>query len=132
MSAKGSKLDRKADAVIAALLTEPTHAAAAKAAGVSEATLQRWLKLPEFQLRYKAARRELVEGTLAKLQGAGAEAVDVLRACLTSERPGDRIRAATAVLDQLLRYRDGVDHEDRIARLEAQLGGPDPAPPGVR
>jgi hypothetical protein len=40
-----SKLTRKQEALIAALLTEPTHAAAAAKAGVSEATLHRWLHL---------------------------------------------------------------------------------------
>jgi len=39
------KLGRKQETVIAALLTEPTHAAAAAKAGVSEATLHRWLHL---------------------------------------------------------------------------------------
>jgi hypothetical protein len=36
-----TKLDRKQEALIAALLTEPTHAAAAARTGVGEATLHR-------------------------------------------------------------------------------------------
>ncbi len=41
MKGHGQKLTRKQEALIAALLTEPTHAAAAARAGVSEATLHR-------------------------------------------------------------------------------------------
>ncbi len=41
MSAGRTKLNRKQEAAIAALLTEPTQAAAAAKAGVGAATLQR-------------------------------------------------------------------------------------------
>ena len=43
----GQKFTRKNEILIAALLTEPTHAAAAAKAGVSPATLYRWLNVPE-------------------------------------------------------------------------------------
>ena len=42
----GCKINRKRELAIAALLTERTHAVAAARAGISEATLQRWLKYP--------------------------------------------------------------------------------------
>jgi hypothetical protein len=45
----GGKLTGKQEAVITVLLTEPTHVSGAARAGVSEATRQRWLRLPEFQ-----------------------------------------------------------------------------------
>ena len=48
MSAGRSKEPRKREQAIAALLAEPTHAAAAAKAGIAEATLQRWLKRPGF------------------------------------------------------------------------------------
>lgn len=49
MSGHGEKLSRKQEALVAALLIEPTHAAAALKAGISEATLHRWLRLPGFR-----------------------------------------------------------------------------------
>jgi len=60
------KLGRKQEALIASLLTEATHAAAAAQAGVSEATVQRWLHLPEFQTAYRQARRQLVECAISQ------------------------------------------------------------------
>lgn len=43
-----TKSNDKGDAIIAALLTERTHAAVAEKAGVSEATIHRWLRQPSF------------------------------------------------------------------------------------
>jgi hypothetical protein len=50
------KLTRRQEALILALLSEPTHAAAAAKARVSEATLRRWLHLPAFRAAYRWAR----------------------------------------------------------------------------
>ncbi len=44
----GQKLMAKQEALIAALLTERTYSAAATKAGISEATLYRWLNRPAF------------------------------------------------------------------------------------
>ena len=43
------KLNRRQEAALVALLAEPTYTAAAARARVSEKTLRRWLKRPEFQ-----------------------------------------------------------------------------------
>jgi hypothetical protein len=94
------KLDRKQEALIAALLTEPTHAAAAANAGVSEATVQRWLRLPGFTAAYRQARRELVEAAVGRVQAATGQAVDTLLAVAKDgAKDGDRVRAAVALLD---------------------------------
>ena len=104
------KLGRKQEALIAALLTEPTHAAAATKAGVSEATLQRWLRLPEFQAAYRQSRRELVEGAVGRLQAATGQAVDTLLAVAKNgAKDGDRVRAAVALLDHAFRALTDAD-----------------------
>jgi len=41
---------------------------AAKQAGTSGGTLDNWFKVPEFQARYRAARRQSVENVIAILQ----------------------------------------------------------------
>jgi hypothetical protein len=103
MKGHGQKLTRKQEALIAALLSEPTHAAAATKAGVSEATLYRWLRLPEFQARYRQTRRELVEGAVGRIQAATGQAVDTLLAVARDgKKDGDRVRAAVALLDHAL------------------------------
>src|SRR5262245_39309867 len=103
MSVSG-KLGRKQESLVAALLTEPTQAAAAAKAGVSEATVQRWLRLPEFRVAYRQARRELVEGAVGRIQAATGQAVDTLVAVAKDgKKDGDRVRAAVALLDHAFR-----------------------------
>jgi hypothetical protein len=52
----------------AALLTQRNLDEAAKAVGMSQRTLMRWLKLPEFQAAYREARRAAYSQAVAKLQ----------------------------------------------------------------
>ena len=78
-----SKLSRKQEKLIADLLTEPTHAAAAARAGVSEATLHRWLHTPWFQAAYRRARRGVVETAIGRLQWATATVFSRGRSYLT-------------------------------------------------
>ncbi len=122
MSAR-TKIDRKAEAVIAALLTESSHAAAAKKAGVSEATLQRWLRQAAFQSAYRAARRALVESAVSRLQQAADEAVQTLRRNLSCGNPAAEVRAAVAVLAQTFQGLALSDMADEIESLKTQLGG---------
>ena len=118
MKGHGQKLTRKQEALIAALLTEPTHAAAAAKAGVGEATLHRWLHLPAFRAAYRQARRELVEGAVGRIQAATGQAVDTLLAVAKDgAKDGDRVRAAVALLDHAFRGLTDADalHGDREA-----------------
>jgi hypothetical protein len=100
----GQKLTSKQEALIAALLTEPTYAAAAAKAGVGETTLYRWLHLREFRAAYRQARRELVEGAIGRIQAGTGQAVQALLdvAC-HGRRDSDRVRAAGTLLDHALR-----------------------------
>lgn len=53
----GTKIGRKQEDAIAALLTQPTLAEAARQTGVGEKTLRRWQQDPSFQSAYREARR---------------------------------------------------------------------------
>jgi hypothetical protein len=119
MKGHGQKLTGKQEPLIAALLTEPTHAAAAAKAGVSEATLHRWLRLPAFRAAYRQARRELVEGAVGRIQAAAGQAVDTLLAVARGgAKDRDRVRAAVALLDHALRGFDPAapEADDRVGR----------------
>jgi hypothetical protein len=118
------KLGRKQEALIASLPTEATHAAAAAKAGVSEATVQRWLHLPGFQAAYRKARRELVEAAVGRVQAATGHAVDTLLAVAKNgAKDSDRVRAAVALLDYGFRGLADADtlHGDRDAGVASTM-----------
>ena len=100
----GQKLTSKQEAVIAALLTEASYTAAANKAGVSPATVYRWMRMPGFRAAYRQARRELVESAVGRMQAATGQAIDVLlNVARQGRRDGDRVRAAVALLDRAFR-----------------------------
>lgn len=112
MRGHGQKLTRKQEALIAALLSESTHAAAAAKAGVSEATLYRWLGLPAFQASYRQTRRDLIENAVGRIQAATGQAVDTLLAVAKAgQKDSDRVRAAVALLDHAFR---GIEQADAL------------------
>jgi hypothetical protein len=114
----GSRRPQREDAALSALLAEPTIAAAAQAAGISERTLVRWLAQPDFKARYRAARRQLVEAAIGRLQQAATQAVDALTRNLTCGVPSSEIAAAKAILDNAIKAIELVDLAERIEQLE--------------
>jgi len=115
-----SKLSRKQDQTIAALLTSPSILDAARQSGVAEVTLYRWLKLDGFQAGYREARRQVVQQAIVQIQGACAEAVETLRAimCDTAAPASARVSAAKTVLDTAVKAVELEDLGTRIAALE--------------
>jgi hypothetical protein len=121
MGENGSKLSWKQDRAIQALLQEPTTLAAARAAGVGETTIWRWLNQPDFKSRYLAARRQVVDGAIADLQRHAGDAVKALVRNMTSGKPHVEIRAALGILDQAIKGVELVELEERISRIEELL-----------
>jgi hypothetical protein len=106
----GQKLTSKQEAVIAALLTESSCAAAAAKAGVGKTTLFRWMQRPAFRAAYRRARRELVESAIGRIQAATGQAVETLLVVAREgRRDSDRVRAAIALLHHALRGVSDVD-----------------------
>ncbi len=116
----GEKLTRKQEAAIAALVSCSTIGEAARTAGVGERTLWRWLQLPDFQTRYRAARRQVVETAIGRLQQATGAAVDTLQKLLKRSPPSVRLGAAKAILDQSVRAIELLDLAARVEVLERQ------------
>jgi hypothetical protein len=121
MSGHGEKLTRKQEQAIAALLAEPTVAAAAKAAQVGAATLRRWLARPAFRAAYRAARRAVVEAAVGQLQRAAGEAVAALRRNLACGTPAAENGAAKAILEHSLKAVELLDLAERVEELERLL-----------
>src|SRR4051794_25974328 len=112
---------RQHHAAVAALLTEPTLAAAAGRAGVSERTLRNWLALPAFLSLYREARRQVVEHAVAQLQEATREAVAALRRNLTCGVAYAENGAAKTVLEQSLRAVELLDMQTALEELTRQV-----------
>jgi DNA-binding MurR/RpiR family transcriptional regulator len=119
----GEKMSRKQEQAIIGLIKEPTIPAAAESAGISPTTLTRWLQKPEFQSRYRAMRRQVVERSIAELQDATTEAVDALRVVMGDETaPANaRVNAARAVLSYSLEAINLFDLEERVKTLERAI-----------
>jgi transposase-like protein len=118
-----AELTRKQEALMAALLTESSYAAAAAAAGVAESTLYRWLNLPAFRAAYRQARRELKQLHTSRIEAALGEMIDtVLAVARSGKRESDRLRAAIAVIDRASgagRHAEVLDSDPQLPELAA-------------
>ncbi len=114
----GEKLTRKAEQAIAALLEHPTIGEAARACGVSERSLWRWLQREDFQKRYRAAQRAIVDGAIGELQAATVEAVKTLRRNLTCGNAFAENTAALGILSQSMKAIELHELRERLEKLE--------------
>jgi hypothetical protein len=112
-----------ADAVLAAALASGrTVVDAARAAGVSERTARRRVQDPDFGALVGRLRAEMVQRATGLLLDAASEATAALRRNLTCGQPAGEVRAASVILDHLLRLREHGEFEERLRALEAGSG----------
>jgi hypothetical protein len=116
MSDSADKLSSKQHKAIAVLMASTTIATAAKAAGVEDRTIYRWLDEPAFDAAYRAARREAVKIATARLQQVGGAAVVVLCQLMANGTQAIKLSAAKTVLDLAIK---AIELEDIAARLAA-------------
>ena len=95
----------KQNRALAALLTAPSKAAAAQAAGISPRTLRDYLADPTFRQEYQKAFVGLVEDATRQAQQALAPALSTLREIVEDkdEDANARISAARAILSHGLK-----------------------------
>jgi hypothetical protein len=105
--------------LIAAIASGATNEAAAVQAGVSVRTVSRRLQEPAFKARVDTARAALIVRALSILTDASTGAATTLCELLDSDRPTVRLGAARTVLDLTMKLTEHIDHEARIAALEA-------------
>lgn len=108
---------------VAALLTSPDMAQAAKAAGVSRDTLYEWLKQPAFRAALREAERSALDAGSRELVRIGSKAVGVVEGVLDSTTATDhvRLRASEIALGRVLQFREMVTLEERVAELERAM-----------
>lgn len=114
--------------MIACLLTEKNHRAAAKKARVPVSTLADWLNDPRFQAEYRKAKAQLIEKAVGRLPAVCEDTVDKLWDIITNPdtSTGHRLTAIRTALE-FVRTASAAELEERIGELEAaieqQLGG---------
>lgn len=119
----GEKQSRQEEAAIAALLSCRTILEAAKAVGIGEATLRRWMKEPGFAAHYREARRQVVQHSIGALQGATSKAVATLLRIMDCDSPSAAASAARTVIE---RAHEAIELEDvlqRVDEIERALAG---------
>jgi hypothetical protein len=113
-------LGRKKEEAIVALLSTRSVEEAARACNTPPRTLYRWLKDPEFDRAYRAARRQAFGQSTARLQyGASAAASTLLKVMLDPGTPAStKVRAAECVLSHAAKAIEIEDIDARVAALE--------------
>jgi len=76
---------------------------------------------PVFKSRLTEARDELISAALSELVQSASEAVATLRALLGASDERVRLGAARSTLEQLLRLRETLALNQRLAALERAL-----------
>jgi hypothetical protein len=97
----GQKKSRRREIAIGCLLAFPTVKSAAKAAGIAEITLHRWLKDPQFAGDYQRARERILETASEQLRSGTLQAVAVLREVIGNRKApcASRVMAARTFLE---------------------------------
>ncbi len=117
----GQKLSRHGARVLAALIEHPTVAEAAKASGISQRSIFRWLQRADFMEQFKVAQRAVIDDAIGDLQAATKKAVSTLVKNLDDKSPVVANRAAQIILSQALRGIELQEVLERLAKLEVYL-----------
>lgn len=106
---------------IRALMQSRTNGEAAKAAGIGERTLYRWLSDPLFRQALQDAENQAADMTARRLVDGSNRALDVLLAIFDNPDSTDtlKLQAARVWLENYHRARTDGELDRRITALEA-------------
>ena len=112
---------------IIALLNNPTIGEAAKAAGLGERTLTRYLADPGFRAELRKRQDQALAAATAALSGLAGDAVGTLAGVMGDGEasPAARVRAAAVILAERRKVAELDDLAERVAELEQARGGDD-------
>jgi hypothetical protein len=114
------KLTAKQEQAIVTLLSNRTVEDAARACNTPARTLFRWLKEPEFDAAYRAAKRAAFGQAIARLHHLASAAVSTLGKVMLDPAtpPSTKVRAADSILNHTIKAIEDEDIEARVAALE--------------
>jgi len=109
---------------IAAIMAHPSIPKAAAACKMSFKTLYRWMEEPEFRAELIQAEGDAIDQATRQLVMLQDPAISVFARSMAPDQPASiRLRAATAILDFMIRIRELRNMEQRLADLEEQVYG---------
>jgi transposase-like protein len=120
MTGHGAKFGRQKEEAIVALLTHRTIEEAARSIGVDPKTLLRWMKEPDFDKAYRAAKRAAFGQSIARLHHLSSAAVSTLGKVMldSATPPATKVRAADSILNHTAKAIEIEDIEARVTELE--------------
>ncbi|WP_405599559.1 hypothetical protein OG741_19325 [Streptomyces sp. NBC_01410] len=89
--------------------------------GMSGRQIRRWRDEPEFRAEVEAARRAVLDESVAALTSAVRKAVDTLTAALDDPSAVIRVRAASEIVRALPLLASHAELEARLGALESRL-----------
>ncbi|WP_427365896.1 hypothetical protein [Candidatus Caldatribacterium saccharofermentans] len=117
-----SKLGRRRELALVALLESRDLKEAAEKVGVSEVTLWRWLRREDFRNAFRELKKEAVSLAISRIQQVCGEAVETLREVMTlGKGEAPRVQAAKAILELALKALEIEELEERIEALEKRV-----------
>lgn len=110
----------KDEILIAALLCNPTRAAAAKAAGIGETKLRERLRDPNFRKMYDDARREFLDQSTAYIQSILGEAIAKMREIMNDPNASHQVQlnAANSIASTSHKMTEQADILAQLAELK--------------
>jgi len=112
-------LTAKQERALLALIKTGSPSQAAVMAGVGEASIHRWLQQPEFVSQYRAARRNIVDGTVSQLPTDSRQAAGILLdIAKNSTSDAARVSACRIIISQAIDAVALVDLQERVDELE--------------
>lgn len=108
--------------ILEALLTSPSHSAAAEKAGVSLSTIRRRMRNEAFRKQFERERRAVYDHVMAFIQQQAGQAAQVLTEIMnTGTVESARVAACREILSNAYRWTELADIENRLAELEKSL-----------
>lgn len=115
---KTGTLSGKQKRAIAAILAARSITEAAEISGIARRTLYRYLSQDSFRNELQKAESEILACTGRRLLQEQLASVDALAYLRDSAAESVRLQAARCLLEQCLKWRENVNLEERISKLE--------------
>ena len=117
------KYSRLKDLAVITLLSTPNIADAAKAVGVSESTMYRWMEKEDFLDSLREARQQAIKIAMAQLQQCTGNMIKVLSTIAEDKKApySARVSAASKLLDSAIRITEDEEIIARLKRLELAI-----------